>query len=765
MIRLVSPKSFAFLWMAAWLSGAALGCTTKTIIVPPDSGPRIDAQVEDAGAAEDVPPLPPPVIDTCTPDGIGATIGRSCTADAACDDGCYCNGDESCQDGVCAAGIDPCPDTIYCTDDVCLEEADRCFHDPRHEVCSNGDACDGIELCDLASGCITGAPPYCNDDDSCTIDSCDTSVGCVFAPRDLDGDGYRDGHCGGDDCDDDPRYGGPDIHPGATEDCANRRDDDCDGLRDYNDLDCIPTNDACDSPIVLPGPGTYSGATRGLGATYTLSCRSTSGPDAVFRFSLTEPQDVTVTLSGGGSGTAIALRPWAQCDAGPDDRCTAASPPVLLAHDLPIGDYAIIVQSTSSGGAFDLTLRFGPPTPVPPVDVCNAETEDLCDAGHAACDTSAGPIDATVTGVFLDVADDYTPGCSSSGRRDAVYQFTLDSPKDVTLTASAGTSGSTYLALTTDCATSDAELRCVSGSGGSGAVLRHRELGPGTYFVILESSNGSAPMWSLHAVIEDPAPRNAGDACSTAIDISEAVEGGGGSGMVSLSTLEFDSGTACGGTSSSYRDASFVFELGSTRDVTLTTSDSTTWVTYYTTLQTTCGDSTSSLRCWSGSSMRTQSWRSLPAGRYYVTASTSDTSGTFTASIVTGPPTPIPPNDRCSGAIELTNGTSRTDTTIGFEDDAPGGSCASSSMPDAFYTFTLAARSNVILSVRDADPGSTTFYLTLRDACGSGTSLACNGGSPATINTMLEPGTYYLQVETYSTDTSDYQILATFFPA
>ena len=35
--------------------------------------------------------------------------------------------------------------------------------------------------------------------------------------------------------------------------------------------------------------------------------------------------------------------------------------------------------------------------------------------------------------------------------------------------------------------------------------------------------------------------------------------------------------------------------------------------------------------------------------------------------------------------------------------------------PDAFYRFTLGARSTVIISVSDADmPATSTFYLTLR---------------------------------------------------
>lgn len=737
------------LGFVGWLAG----CTQMTVRPIPDAGPPRDAGID--AAVEDGGVLPPPVIETCTPEGMDSTLGEACATDQDCDDGCYCNGVERCEAGACVAGADPCPDEVDCTADVCLEEANRCFHEPQHELCSNGNACDGIEICDLANGCSPGAPPYCNDETSCTLDSCDPEIGCVFQARDLDGDGFTDGRCGGDDCDDDPRFG-RDIFPGATEDCTNRRDDDCDGLRDYNDLDCVPTNDTCESAVVLPGPGTYSGATRGLASDFTLSCRSAQGPDAVFRFALDEPQDVTVTISGGGTGAGVALRPWAQCASGADEKCSNGSPPSFLRRSLPAGEYAIIVQSNGGGAAFDLSLRVDPPTDVPPIDVCNAETEDLC--GGVPC----APMTRTVTGMFADTGDQYELGCGGSGRSDAAYRFTLDRTMDVTIRGSAG--WTTYVALTTDCNSPGAERRCETGNP---SEVRQRELPPGTYYVLLESSSTTNTSYSLEATFADPLPRTPGDACSAPIDISEPVLGMGGMGSVVAASLDFDSGTSCGGSTGSFRDATFRFTLPETRDVTLTTEIGVTWSTYNVSLQTACGDPSSDLRCWSGSGELGQSWRSLPAGDYFVTISTTNTTGNVSARLVTRPPTAIPPNDRCEGAIALSSGVSQSGSTIGFEDDVPSGTCTSGSRPDALYTFTLAQRSTAVISVRDADdPATTTFWLTLRDApCGSGTQRACTSGTTATINTLLEPGTYYLQVESNSTDTSDFVIFPSFFPA
>lgn len=708
----------------------AVGCTTGEPRRPPPTG--FDAALPDAGPE-----------DGATDSGercrAESTLGEPCASDVQCDDGCFCNGTERCVGEVCVAGNEPCRDTVDCTMDGCDESVRSCVFEGNDATCSDGDACNGAEVCDpRVGGCRAASPLYCNDEDSCTLDSCDTAVGCVFEPRDLDGDGYRDARCGGEDCDDDPRTGRT-INPGAEEVCENGRDDDCDGARDFYDAECNPTNDDCATARVLPGPGTFNAATRGLTSRTTLGCASAStAADAFFRFTLAEPRDVWITATG-TTTLNVALRAGANCASGPEVACVVGSPATVLRRSLPAGEHVIVVE-TASATVFDLTLRFEPPTTVPPVDRCDGATVDI----------SAGGV---FSGLFAETSDDYVLSCSSTPRGDAAYRLVLDAPKDVVLeaTTSGGGSPATNLALVRACGDRESTLRCQA--GGRPARLVQRALPAGVYYVLVESSSATASTWSLTVSVTDPAPRPPGDACGTAIDITD------GPGTASLGTAERDVTTTCGGTSTFLRDLVFTFTLPSTRDVTLTTNGA---GFHAAALATECGVLASELRCRQTSSPQVQSWRSLPAGTYYAIVDTTLSTGDVTASITTSAPTPIPPNDRCEGAIALAGSIARRDTLLGFEDDVSG---CSGSNPDAFYEITLATRREILVSVRPADDRTHSHTLSLREGCAAATNLVCDTGNPAVINRVLDPGTYVLVVEAGATVASDFELRFASFPA
>lgn len=736
----------AFFAASSFFVGLALaGCNVTEPPVGFDVPVQIDGGGIDSGGDANLRPT----VDPCTDPG--STLGDACSDAADCQDLCFCNGEEVCTGGVCAAGADPCADEVECTNDACLEETNGCFNMPNHLACSDSAACNGYERCDLRMGCVPASPLYCNDEDACTVDACDDGMGCVYVTRDLDRDGFVAGTCGGEDCDDDPRYGTL-IFPGAPEICDNRRDDDCNGRRDFDDDTCLPTNDSCATATELrltATGGTFSASTEGLRTDYTIACASgVSSGDAVFRFTLTESHDVRISTLG-TSRAAIALRNFAACSTGPDLKCGSSASASVFVRSLPAGDYAVVVR-TVTGESFDLRVELTAPTPVPPVDVCAGDTVDV----------SAG---GTFRGRFEEVNDNYALSCHAGTFTDAAYRFVIPDDgmlRDVTITGSTSGgsfSSNTFLQLTTNCTSAGATLRCTNAAT---ANIRQRGMGPGTYFVLLESASTDATDWTLNVTIGPAVARNPGDACTTPLDLTPTLDVmgmGTRSQTVAIGTLEGDGGVSCGTTSPDARDAYFRIVLAAPADITLTSSAATTF--HYTALQNTCGVAGSERRCRSGVSPLAQIFRGLPAGTHYFVVQTTATTGNIDVRADVRPATPIPMNDACPG-LTVTLPVTRRDTLFGFEDDAAGGTCYSSGRVDAFYTFTVPTDRRTIISAA-AITGTPSIGLSLRSgaaAC-SGAVLHCGSGSGSTtINQILPAGTYTLMVEMNTADATDFDL-------
>lgn len=161
----------------------------------------------------------------------GGSDGPSCSNDTDCDDGIFCNGAEVCSEGGCTAGTVPCA-----TD--CDETSDRCA------VCVD---LDGDGFLDVACG-----GDDCDDDDprrnpgrseTCDVDDVDEDCDPrTFGVRDADGDGEADAVCCnrdeagasrcGTDCDDTR----PNVNSSTAEVCDGREND-CDGSTDEGVLE------------------------------------------------------------------------------------------------------------------------------------------------------------------------------------------------------------------------------------------------------------------------------------------------------------------------------------------------------------------------------------------------------------------------------------------------------------------------------------------------------------------------------------------------
>lgn len=83
-------------------------------------------------------------------DEFDGCITQRCTSNAQCDNGNACDGVETCSGGSCRAGV--------------------------AMTCDDGRFCNGTETCDPDRGCVAGRAPACDDNDRCTMDSCNPSA-------------------------------------------------------------------------------------------------------------------------------------------------------------------------------------------------------------------------------------------------------------------------------------------------------------------------------------------------------------------------------------------------------------------------------------------------------------------------------------------------------------------------------------------------------------------------------------------------------------
>ena len=129
--------------------------------------------------------VPGPTLDCsdgniCT-DGV-CVNGTGCVyapAAGPCNDNNPCTTAEQCQAGVCTAtAFKDCNDNNPCTKDSC-NILSGCSYESLSGGCTDNNACTNGDVCTNGK-CVPGPQLVCNDGKSCTTDTCDPVVGCVF---------------------------------------------------------------------------------------------------------------------------------------------------------------------------------------------------------------------------------------------------------------------------------------------------------------------------------------------------------------------------------------------------------------------------------------------------------------------------------------------------------------------------------------------------------------------------------------------------------
>jgi Tol biopolymer transport system component len=292
-------------------------------------------------------------------------------------DGDYCNGAEHCNvlTGACDVGTPlTCNDNNDCTDDACFPlvgcaytpndanlctDNDACTTDLCNTgtcvstavVCTDGDPCNGLEVCNAGTGlCDPGTVLVCDDGNPCTDDACTPGVGCEFTPNinpcdDLSlcttGDTCSNGQCVGT------------LTPGAVT-CNAGDGDPCNGAEacDPGTGGCLPgtvptcdDNNACTDDSCIPFVGCSSVANDLNACTDNDACTTDacSGGVCVGTPNACDNGDACDGLETCDSGTGICS-PGTPPNCNDFVDCTADSCDPLLGcvYGLPSGPEGII---------------------------------------------------------------------------------------------------------------------------------------------------------------------------------------------------------------------------------------------------------------------------------------------------------------------------------------------------------------------------------------------------------------------------------------
>ena len=522
-----------------------------------------------------------------------------------------------------------------CADLGCNHEDARCDDGNACTI----DTCEGTLLCDnRPNGVCCHADADCNDANACTTDSCVAAV-CQHAAMpscgpcpDNDHDGYTADYCGGTDCNDfDPL-----VHPGATEICTGDRDEDCDGTRDLNDLDCQPPTASCAGRATLASgvmqAGTaisvpFSSSNCGGSAFFEVPLPSESDVELRVRLDPSTPTagmgfdihgvDLAVLLETTcGDATSSLLPAMPICDRYP----TAFSPSpdrINFVRRVPSGAvFAEIQERLQAGVTGGPDLHFTVTANVRPSE------RPMCDEAPLTVGTSAHLSAPTNDGL-----DCFGPwvGIASTRGAERIHAFTLATPSRVRIRATPVDASVTRVGITSGCDATTARATCEeSASSCQAFAVLDRILPAGTHHAVVEAS-------AAYDVVVTAEP--VGAACVGALPVvldAAAISGdttGAPDHFQYTGTPYYD--RVCGGATGP--DVVYTLTLDHTLDVAI---DAVTSFPSILRLLADCGGDTS----WAardGSMVRT-----LGPGTYYIVIDGADATafGTYTLRVTTHTP-------------------------------------------------------------------------------------------------------------------------------
>lgn len=695
-----------WLWVAASLAALGLvapaGCGDGSVPSPFEDPDASADAAADSGADADV---------------IDPTLGPPCLDDAQCDD------------------------ELECTFDACDHGVGRCRYTPDDSKCFDTVYCDGAEVCDPKLGCREGQPISCDDDKTCTIDTCvESSKSCVSEPRDADGDGDPDWSCGGGDCNDTTAA----ISSKQPEVCGNGQDDDCDLQKD--EADCKSAkHDTCADALEINGPGNYVMSLAAAKGDYAASCAGggswvdvvaalqvpAGGPKDVDVLALSDMASVALSAFGKCGDVASELA----CDAGHTYKKGGQMSRVRL-RSLAPGYYPLFVHGMGAGDVA-LKVQHLAPTTAPVNETCG---------------TALPLAPGVATKVALvDAKQDIVSDCeNSSALGELVYRIELTEPKDVHVWATSldGYGAPVLSLLEAPCSGASDELTCNSATA---AHVFGRALPAGTHYVAVSASAPS----ELEVLLElqPPSQAPADESCASSPNLTPGL-----TEKVPLAGHADDLKLGC---MSGAVDAAWALPLGAPSDVLLVARSSDNDSVAVALAKPPCAATSDVVSCDTAtiSPVRTSA-HALPTGSYRaVVESQNGAPMTLTAFVRPAKaPTLVAFADTCATAVKIpeSGGFFLGNTANVNADYAAGcdlGSQGPAGAPEQMLKLDLSAKKRVILDMRGSTY-STLLAVRKADGCpGAEISKACAAGyglDKSFLDVTLEAGSYFVQVDGYA---------------
>lgn len=486
----------------------------------------------------------------------------------------------------------------------------------------------------------------------------------------------------------------------------------------------------CDAPYALTVGEPGRGDTTDGDSVSTGTCiPGGTASEHVYQFTVEQRSLVRAVLSSTYDG---ALYIQTACGDGRTELvCNDDAPTTSrseVAATLDPGLYYLVVDGYGTAtGQYEVTLAMSPMRPIG--EVCATATP-----------LTPG---ATVAGTTAGEANYFEATCAGQARSpDRVYSLDVAQRSRVRLRMQSTYDGAVY--MRSACADPSTELTCNDDYQDTRHSLATATVDPGRYYVYADGFSESASGdYSLTAdVVPATGSGAAGDACGNA-----TVYAAGADMSVDTFTMGDDAAGSCGGQGSP--DAIYRIDVrGRSRLRASFASAEFPPVVY---LQRTCGDQTSEVFCLDGRS-GTPIDQTLAAGTYYLVVDGVDQNAFGQASVQLQLDDLSALEASCRAAPMIRPGHQITGDTRPSTDRFQATCAGGANSPDLIYRLQIRRRSTVRITSEQQDWDGAIYVR--GDCTDIATEVACNDDAGdnrhSMLETELEPGTYYVFVDGYS---------------